>query len=195
MLRSYVLPYFKKLLKTTDEIVVALEGNELQDFDKMALPAQLAQELKVALMAKELPTIDELMSSIQEKNSLMREDRALVLGENQTWADYFGDLDMDAIEIDITGENRNKAEAFSIINGILQLIIQNPNALNDNNVRNLLNWIMDEAGYISPLQFAPAQPAQPAQMSNVGGGTNALKGMAGLNMPPPAVPGVEVLPK
>jgi len=137
------------------------------------------------------------MTSIQEKNSLMREDRALVLGENQTWADYFGDLDMDAIEIDIAGENRNKAEAFSIINGILQLIIQNPNALNDNNVRNLLNWIMDEAGYISPLQFAPAQPAQPAQniQTNVGGGTNALKGMAGLNMSPPTVPGVEVLPK
>jgi len=197
MLRSYVLPYFKKLLKTTDEVVVALEGNEIQDFDKMALPAQLAQELKVALMAKEMPTLDELIASIQEKNSLLGQNRALVLGENQTWADYFGDLDMDAIEIDIAGENRNKAEAFSIINGILQLIIQNPNALNDTNVRNLLNWIMDEAGYISPLQFTPAQPAQPSQniQTNVGGGTNALKGMAGLNMSPPTVPGVEVLPK
>jgi len=197
MLRKYVLPYFKKTLNSIDEVVVSLEGEELEQFDKLALPAQLAIELQNRLGTGEgnLPDFEDMNSIIQEKNVLMGDKRALKLGKNaSTWKEYFSDLDLDAIEVEITGENRNKAEAFSIMNGILQLLIQSPNALDNPNVRKLLSKIMDEAGYVLPFEFLQGNDsAQGPQQQPVGGTTPSMAGLSQLAGQSSAIPGVDAL--
>ncbi|MEM5871459.1 MAG: hypothetical protein QW051_01160 [Candidatus Aenigmatarchaeota archaeon] len=194
MLRHYVLPYFKKKLNNADEVVLHLEGKEINDFDQLALPIHLAQELKTRLGIGDLPTREELLEVIQQRNNLMGNLRSLKIA-SKTWKEYFSDLDMDAIEVDITGEKKNRAAFFSLANALLQLIIQNPNALQNPDARMLINQIMDEAGYVSPLQFSNKYVSP---LIGGKGGTavgNVAETLSQVAQSKPEVPGVAVLPQ
>lgn len=192
MLRNYVLPYFKKKLNNADEVVLHLEGKEIADFDQLALPMNLAEELKARLLTGELPTREELLETVQKRNELMGNLRAIRVA-SKTWREYFADLDMDAIEVDITGEKKNRAAFFSLANALLQLLIQNPTALENPDARLIINQIMDEAGYISPLEMKFS-----SVYSSPSGGTN-LKGLSEaisqVSPVKPEIPGVGVLPQ
>ena len=94
---------------------------------------------------------------------------------NKSWADYFADLDLDAIDIDITGEQLDRAEFYSAINSILQMLMSNPNALQDPNIRKLFYKIFDKVGVVSPLEIAKPSPlGQMGQIRENTGGTAGI---------------------
>jgi hypothetical protein len=182
MIRQYVLPFFKKSLKKTDEIVVTLEGEELEKFDELSMPLRLEQELRQALMAGKMPSMQELETMVDEGNHTMGNLRGMKLSTKKTWVDYFSDLDMNAVEVDITGEQLNKAEFYSAVNAVLQMLMSNPNALQDPNIKKLLDKILDEAGMVSPLELVKPNPIGMGQATGGAVGTvgAVTDGTAGL---------------
>ena len=173
MINKYVLPFFKKSLKTTKEVSLILQGEELEQFDELTLPARLERALRAEIMAGRMPTMSELEQMVSEENRLLGSLRPIKI--NKSWTDYFADLDLDAIDIDITGEQLDRAEFYSAINSILQMLMSNPNALQDPNIRKLFYKIFDKVGVVSPLEIAKPSPlGQMGQMRENTGGTAGL---------------------
>ncbi len=163
MMRKYILPYFKKTLKDTDEIVAFLDGEELEQFDELSLPGRIQQELMARLSSNHIPTREELMMSVEQQNNQLGNLRVVKPSDSdKTWADYFKDLDMDAMEIEITGESRDKSAIMQSLSTLLQTIMPNPEALSDPNIKKIVNKIIDEIGpgVLSPLQLSEAPPTQ-----------------------------------
>jgi hypothetical protein len=169
IIRTYVLPHFKKTLKNSNEVVALLDGQELEDFDELSMPANLEAELRSGLMQGRIPTAEELMTIISEKKQGNSRSIRPSADKKMTWAEYFKDFDLDALDIEITGENRDKAAVMTTLNSILQTIASNPAILENLEARKILNKILDEVGpdILSPLQFKK-QGALP-QMGTTGG--------------------------
>lgn len=181
IIREYVLPHFKKQLKDTEEVIATLEGEELEEFDNLSLPAKLSQELMARLSSGHIPSREELMMAVEEHDNQLGSVRVLKPShnENKTWKEYFEDLDMDAVEVEITGENRDKQAILTTLDSILQRMMMNPEALNDPNIRKVFNKIIDEVGGISPLELKGASPTQGA----AGGQPQAMAGAGAVGAP------------
>jgi len=164
MLRKYILPFFKKQLNNSDEIALLLEGTELEKYDEAMLPINLKDELMARIMAGtgELPSISALERSIREREALMGGERFISPGK-KTWKEYFEDLDTDAIEVEITGENEDKQAVFTTLTTLFQTIAANPAILQNPNGKMIFNKILEESGVISPLEIKSVSP-QPVGM-------------------------------
>lgn len=151
IIRTYVIPHFKKTLKTTDELVAVLSGEELEEFDELTLPARLGQQLKTLLQVG-IPSTDQLMAMTE-----MEGTRRIIRpsdNENKTWKEYFGDFEFD-IEVDITGENRDKQATLLSLDTLLQRMSADQQAFSPEDRRKVMNKIIDEIGtdVFSPLQL------------------------------------------
>ena len=151
IIRTYVIPHFKKTLKTTDELVAVLSGEELEDFDELTLPARLGEQLK-ALLQVGIPSTDQLMAMTE-----MEGTRRIIRpsdNENKTWKEYFGDFEFD-LEVDITGENRDKQATLLSLDTLLQRMSADQQAFTSEDRRKVMNKIIDEIGtdVFSPLQL------------------------------------------
>lgn len=171
MLRMFIIPHFKKTLKNTDEIVALLDGEELEQFDDLSLPGRLHQELMARLTKDHIPSREELMMGIEDQMNAMGNTRIIKTEEGKTWADYLKDLDMNALEIEITGENRDKQTILTTLDALLQRLMMNPEALQDENVRKIFNRIIDEVGpgVLSPLQVSVPERATSGEPQRGGG--------------------------
>ena len=158
ILRTYIIPHFKKTLKNTKEIIAILDGEELEEFDELSLPARLHQELLAGLSVG-IPSTEDLMMAVdeQKKGNL----RMLIPSDNKnmTWKEYFKDLDMSALEVEITGENRDKQSILITLDTLLQRMMSAPEMFSPEDVRKVFNKILDETGAMSPLQLN-ALPSQ-----------------------------------
>ncbi len=169
--RTYIIPHFKKTLKNTEEIIAILDGEELEEFDELALPARLHQQILAGLSVG-IPSTEQLMMAAKQDGNL----RMIIPSDNKnmTWKEYFKDLDMGALEVEITGENRDKQSILITLDTLLQRMMSAPEMFSPEDVRKVFNKILDETEVMSPLQMN-ALPMQGTggQPSPVGAGMGA----------------------
>ena len=74
--------------------------------------------------------------------------------KNKTWKDYFKDFEFD-LEVDITGENRDKQATLLSLDTLLQRMSADQEAFSPEDRRKVMNKIIDEIGtdVFSPLQL------------------------------------------
>lgn len=174
MLRTYILPHFKKTLKNSDEVIALLEGEELEEFDNLSLPARLESELRAGLMSGRIPTKEELMTLVGEKMEGLGTIRPVKpsKNKNKTWDEYFKDFGTTSIEIQITDENTEKQAVYQALNEIFKILMtSDPVKLEDPNVKKIFNKLLDEIGpgIISPLQLKGVPQTRNIQAGATGG--------------------------
>lgn len=178
IMRTYVIPYFKKTLKNSDELVAILDGEELESFDKLSLPAKLSEELLFRLTPDHIPSREELMMEVGSMDRDMGHVRTMVPSKgDKTWMDYFKDIDMDAIDIEITGESRDKNAVVSNLHAVFQQMMMAPQMFDPEDIRKVFNKLLDEIGMgeLSPIQLKGTPP----QGETTGGQPVPEMGMAG----------------
>lgn len=188
IMRKYVLPSFKKFLNNSEEVAALLEGEELENFDNLAMPINLEKQLFAQIMQGRIPTRTELFEIVAEQNKALGEVRTLrpSAKKDATWKEYFEDLDLEkTLDIVITGEGYDRQAALQNAYFLLRDIIANPQALQDPNARKLFNKVVDEAG-VSPLLFVQT----PAPQQGTTGGE--LPPKAGVRVPGEVGAGVGV---
>jgi hypothetical protein len=178
IIRKHVIPNFKKQLNTDEEVIAILDGEELETFDKLSLPARLSQQLLAMISKESLPSKEDLTMAISAENEVMGNTRILKPSQKkETWKEYFGDL-IDALEIEITGENRDKETTILTLDTILQRMLSAPQMFSQKDIRKVLNKILDEVGrIISPLELADA-PLNEATGGQPTGAGQTLEPMA-----------------
>jgi hypothetical protein len=192
ILKTFVIPHFKKTLKTTDELIVTLDGEELENFDNLSLPAKISEELIARLTMDNIPTQDELMSVISERD---QKDHIRVMkpskDDKKTWKEYFADLDFGAIDIEITGESRDKGAIIANLFAVFQQMMSAPQMFSPEDVKKVYNKLLDEIGMgvLTPMQLSGASPqegttgGQPIMDQPVmAGGAGEVGALQGLTM-------------
>jgi hypothetical protein len=174
MMTRYIIPYFKKQLKNSDEISAILEDHQIKQFDSRYIPSEALRRVNrlkkdTVLSGKIYDPVMEGMDVTAATNAIKSE-----LTGNQrfikpsdipsvTWQDIFKDLEWD-LDIDVTGEAKDVQGALATLSTVLQTIASNPAVLQDPNAKLVFNKILMMSGGISPIELTNQPAAQPTPM-------------------------------
>lgn len=169
MLRVHILPFIKKKLRNTKELVATLEAHDIKKIDGKYIKNESIKATNKAI--KDIVLSGEVVTP--EQQAMMTEANAQVMQEglnemeairafkpsevsSETWNDVFEDLEWD-VKINITGEAQNDADMVSTLTTMLQVVAANPQALKDNPVfAMLVNRILSTTGQVNPLEIDQA---------------------------------------
>jgi hypothetical protein len=178
MFREFIIPFIKKNLNHKEEISATLESYDIDKIDSIYLKnASIAKSNDMLfndILNGKTPTNADQQSLIQniqssEKEALNQSGQQRFISpskiKNQTWKEQFKDMEWD-LEVDITGEAKDYQAILATLNTALQTIM-NPAYQNSPEAKMVVNEILRNSGYLSPIQLqqikpSPIQP-QPTQ--------------------------------
>lgn len=170
MMRRFIIPYLKKQMDTTDEIVATLDSVGLKKIDLMYVNAEvvrrnnahLAEQMFNNVVAKDLDVAAEA-SKIQNELNSQGSDRFFAPSElgDTTWKELFADLTWE-VEVEVTNESSDKEAVLATMTTVLQIIAGKNGAPMTENEKAVFNKILQIAGEISPLELTD-EPAPKAE--------------------------------
>jgi hypothetical protein len=183
MLTTFIIPFLKKKMDTSDEISATLEQYNLDRIDKEYVPYEATKRLAKTVIDHiitkgEIPEVDPEMpqvaiDGVKKELDMQGNQRFFKPSdiENKTWKEVFKDLEWE-LEIDITGEQKDNQSDMATLSTIFQTVAANPQALEDPRVKMLFNKILMKTGTVSPMELndgnrqtppAPAPSVAPPQ--------------------------------
>jgi hypothetical protein len=174
ILREFVIPFLKKQMNTSKEISAVLDAQSITKIDSMFIPAEAARRynkkaIKDTLEGKPVEPFNPGQAAAEIKAELapLGNQRFLVPSEvgDSTWKSTLKDLEWD-LEIDITGESRDKQTVLTTLSTALQTVA-NPAYANNPQAQLIVNKILTATGEISPIEISNLPP--PAPQVPVGG--------------------------
>lgn len=177
MLRRFVLPFIKRKLNNSKEIVTTLEAHGIDKIDAMyvkkeATKRMIDKDIEAILNGQE-PSQDltGAMSEVQGELSTGGSQRFLKPSDisEKTWKVIMKDMEWD-LECDVPGENVNK-DALTTLNTLLATITDpvRAQALETPKGKIVFNKILELTGTVSPVELsevsAQPSPIQPTAMA------------------------------
>lgn len=172
MMQNFIIPYIKKKLNNSKEIVGILQDHEINMIDSRYIKAEVTkiakQNVKEALLKGEVPLPIDTQGMEQDIKAKLQE-----LGnqrffkpseiEDKTWKDIFENFEWE-VEVDPTGEQSFNREDLATLSTVLQTVAGNPAILQDPNAKLLFSKILSITGAVSPLELntMPTQSPLPA---------------------------------
>lgn len=210
MMKRFVIPFIKKQLKNTKEVVAILDDAGIQEIDAMYVPREAIKQYNKksadAVFANadaiikggaktdltKLQPVQPFDSSQEEPNvkknlAPLGNKRFFSPDETskKTWAQIFSDFEWNSVKVEVTNENHDAQQAMQTLTMVLQTIAQNPAILQDPNAKMVFSAILNETGVISPLQLSTATMQQQQ---------TPQRGQPPQTPTPPASPGGGVAP-
>lgn len=171
MLRTYVIPYFKKQLNHADAISSILEDYQIKQIDARYVPNEVNRRvnqkkkqtiLSGAIYDPGTEATDTASAQADVQGQLKGNQRFVKPSEidGTTWKEVCKDLEWE-LDVDITGEGKDTKGIMDTLTTMLQTIASNPNILQDPNMKLIFNRILSLSGAVSPLELQQATPPQP----------------------------------
>lgn len=172
MFRKFVLPYIKKQLKNSDEIIGVLEDHDIRMIDAklvdLGAEKKVKQDIINSLVNGQMPVgldVEATRQNVQQEISSIGNLRSFVPSEveSKTWEEYFDGMVWET-EVDVTAEASNSNEQLTTLNTVLATIAKNPNILQDPNAKMLFNKILAMTNAVSPIEMqdTPSPVANPS---------------------------------
>lgn len=185
MFREYVIPFLKRKLNNSKEIVAMLSDHGIDKIEAMYVKKEATKRMIdkdiEAILNGEPPTQDltGATQGVKEEMSSMGSQRFLKPSEvsDKTWKDIFKDMEWD-LEIDVTGENTDK-DAMTTLNTLLTIITDpvRSQALETPKGKLVFNKILELTGTVSPIELSEVSsipsPIQPSALPAPNGGSVA----------------------
>jgi hypothetical protein len=168
MLREYILPNLKKKMDTTEEISSIMQDHQIKFLEKKFVPKEVIKRYNRKLINKVLAGTFEPGMEMDLENEATQEVQGEQVGnmrffkpsetDNVTWAKALKDLEWE-LEIDITGENYDKANIMQTLTMVFQLLSSGQPLTDD--AKLVLNKILSLSGGMSPIELSnQPQPQQ-----------------------------------
>jgi len=194
MINTFVLPYLRSKMDTTEEVVATLDSYGIEQIESMYIRAESVRRANsknaeaLFLQAEEgrltesmqVTAPEEMAASVQEGLQSMGGSRFFKPSDvpSVTWAELFDDFVMDC-EVDVTGEASFTREDLATLTTVFQTIadpskqavMQTPEG------KFLFNQIITKTGTVSPVQLQSIPTKALA-----GGGAQAQAGGATLQI-------------
>ena len=175
MLRTFIIPFLKRKMDTTEEIVGILDDHSIKRIDSIYIPNKAIQAvndmvIKEALEGRVIDkeTQDELIAQETERLSseLMSSGNTRYIKPSEigskTWKELLDGFEWD-VEVDITGEQRDVANSMETLKTVFQSLVARQGQPMSEEERFIFNKILIETGHISPIEIPRSQPTPQAQ--------------------------------
>lgn len=185
MLRTYVIPFLKKQMDNTDEIVATLDDYGVEKIQDIYIKKKAIQnrneKIKSSILKDgTIPNIDinQEMNDVKDGLNDTGAQRFFKPSEisSTTWKELFKDLEWD-LEIDITGEQKDNQADMSTLSTVFTTLATNPGVLENPQAKLLFNKILMKTGAVSPIELTetnsqpqPISPVAPNGGAGVGAG-------------------------
>lgn len=172
MIRTYVIPFLKEKMDTSDEIAATLEAHQISKIDAIYVPNAAVKRfnnrtIETVLSGGTPEQFDPILEqgAVQSDLGKLGNQRFFKPSEvpDKTWKEVFKDLEWD-LEVDITGEQTDKQTVLTTLNTTLQ-VLANPTFSNNPRAQLVVDKILQQTGVISPIELStlpnppPAAPA------------------------------------
>lgn len=181
MMNLFIIPYVKKQLKNTDQIVAILDDAGIAEIDTMYIPSEAIKRYNARTTAAVLNNARATLSGgtlspiqpfnqqqeqqkIQQQNAPSANNRFFVpddVDDSMTWDEVFSDFEWTSIRCDVTNEQVDKQAMLGVLNTVMQTIASNPLILQNQNAMQIFSAILRETGAISPIQLSSANVISP----------------------------------
>ncbi len=189
MLRIYVIPFIKKQMDTTKELVATLSSYELQKIDipfirNTAIKSIRAKIKDALLNNKQLPDINLLREQEAIKIGLSEQGNTRTFSpsdiKEKTWKEALKGLEWE-LEIDVTGEQKDVQAVMATLTTVFANIQSRQGRPMSPEEKFVFNKILEETGAVSSMELASipkdeTQPMQPNQVAPNGGGSSTDMG-------------------
>lgn len=172
MLREFVIPFLKSKMDTTDEVAATLEAHDIHKLDEMYVPREAIRrhtaKAKAALLKGEVPEpFDPAAAQAEVRQSLapLGNQRFFSPGDVK-WKEALKYLEWE-LDVNITGEQRDKQAVMTTLSTVLQTIATNPAVLQEPNAKLVFNKILDATGVVSPVEISAQTPPPPQPVPEV----------------------------
>ena len=168
MIRTFVIPFLKKQMDTSDEVAATLEAHNITKIDSIYIPIEAIKRFNTdsaeALFNEEVPepfNPAEAQGKIKAELATQGNQRFFVPSEvsNTTWKAILKDLEWD-LEVDITGESSDTQTVMTTLTTVLQMML-NPLYGNNKQAQMIVAKILQETGRVSPLEIAAIPAPEP----------------------------------
>lgn len=175
MLREYIIPFLKKQMDNSDEIVAILDSQGISEIDSMYVPAEAVRRYNKKTTQKMFENVETLISggepdpldpfNKQQEEAQVKEGLAPLGNKrffkpsdvpSKTWKTVLKDLEWNVI-VEVTNENTDKQAVLQTLSTTLQTIASNPMILQDPNAKMLFGKILTETSVVSPMELSTAQ--------------------------------------
>ena len=181
MLTTYIIPFVKKQMDTSEEIMPILEEHQIQFVDSRFIPNEAIkrsnQKIKNTILSGQAFTpeqqeedirveTDNLTSMLQSMGN-RRPFKPSDVG-NATWKSIMKDLEWD-LAYEITGESRDSQVVMDTLTRVLQFIGNLQGRPMSPEEKLVFNKILSTTGAISPLEISQVEAAPAAPVAPAGG--------------------------
>lgn len=187
MLRTYVIPFIKKGMDTSEEITATLDQYGIDQIEKRFVRNTAVKNIHAKIKKQvqkdgTIPPIDvqheidTVQQGLQDSGSV-RFFKPSELSD-KTWKEVLKDLEWD-LDINITNEAKNTQNDMATLSSMFQTVATNPAALDNPLLKALFNKILTVTGTLSPIEIQQrsssmaTKPAAPA-VGKVGAGIGDL---------------------
>lgn len=192
MLTDYIIPFLKKKMDTSEEISAILADHQITQLDQMYVPNEAIRrtnnKIKQIVLnggivnPEEMETFKQQQTQeIQQGLNQMGNQRFIKPSDipDKTWKEVLKDFEWE-LEIDITGEQKDRQAVLETLSTALQVIV-NPTFATNKKAQLVVDKILEETKVISPLELSQVKenPAVPIsggqQMAGAGMETALIK--------------------
>lgn len=181
MMTLFIIPYVKKQLENTKQVVAILDDAGLAEIDMMYLPSEAAKRYNARITSSVLGNAQATLNGgavspiqpfnqqqeqqqIQQQQASNGNKRFFVpdeVDDTITWHEVFSDFEWTSIRCEVTNEQVDKQANLQVLNTVLQTIASNPLILQNQNAMQIFSAILRETGAISPIQLSAASVVSP----------------------------------
>lgn len=167
MLRRYILPFLKKKMNNDKEIMATLDMHGIKEIEDRYIKNQSIREANKMIKEDILngkiankPDVNAIQSQMKEGFNEQGNQRFFKPSE-VSWKKEFEDLNLDDVEVEITGESADTQAMLTTINNALT-VVANPAFAQNKQAQYLVNKALTKSGFLSPVELssmpAPEQP-------------------------------------
>ena len=159
MLRRYILPFLKKKMNNDKEIMATLDMHGIKEIEDRYIKNQSIREsnkmIKEDILNGKIankPDVNAIQSQMKEGFNEQGNQRFFKPSE-VSWKKEFEDLNLDDVEVEITGESADTQAMLTTLDKALT-IITNPTYSQNKQAQYIVNKALTKSGFLSPVEIS-----------------------------------------
>lgn len=159
MLRRFILPFLRKKMNNDKEIMATLDMQGIKEIEERYIKNESVRrsnkesiEQILSGQIAEQTDLSSIQIGIKEGFKEQGNQRFFKPSEI-SWKEEFKDLDLDDVEIEVTGESSDTQAILSTIDKALT-IIANPAYAGNKQAQYLVNKALTKSGFLSPVELS-----------------------------------------
>ena len=178
MLRRFILPFLMKKMNNNKEVMATLDMQGIKEIEdkyvKNEAVRRYNRNIIDSVLNGQMPDIKDVTQIEQEVRGELNDlgNQRFFKPSEINWKKEFENIDLDQIEVEITGESNDTQAMLTTIDKALT-IVANPTYQQNKQAQYLVNKALTKTGFLSPVELSSMPSPEPVVANPQGGSVEA----------------------